>query len=499
MKFEALKDFISKKLTTELAPELMYHSFGHTMEVYKASQRYAEEEKIVGEDLHLLLTAVLFHDSGFIIQAVNHEERSCDVARSILPQFDYTEEEIDRICNMIMATRIPQQPDTHLEEIICDADLDYLGRNDYTTIADGLYEEMRMNGQIKSEKEWIDLQIRFLEKHQYHTETGRKWRNEGKAKNLYELKSKVSVQIEPAPVMSKKQFMEPWQKEILLVVLGMLSLSFGLNGLLVPNHFFDGGVTGISLLIHEYAETHHASFAPNIAFVIMVVNIPFIIFGAYQVGWQFALKTFLAIIGLGLCLLFIKYPHITDEKLIVSMFGGFFIGLGVGLGMHGGCALDGIEILASYTWKKMGFSFSEIILGLNCIIFLIAAQFFGWEKAFFSMLTYYVASKTIDYVVEGIEEFTGVTIVSAGKSDELKEYLVESLGKGITIYKGERGFMKGRFSESQPCDIIYTVVTRLEVRRIKNSLHGIDPKAFIFTSSIKEATGGILKINKARH
>ena len=115
------------------------------------------------------------------------------------------------------------------------------------------------------------------------------------------------------------------------------------------------------------------------------------------------------------------------------------------------------------------------------------------------MLTYYVASKTIDYVVEGIEEFTGVTIVSAGKSDELKEYLVESLGKGITIYKGERGFMKGRFSESQPCDIIYTVVTRLEVRRIKNSLHGIDPKAFIFTSSIKEATGGILKINKARH
>jgi uncharacterized membrane-anchored protein YitT (DUF2179 family)/predicted metal-dependent HD superfamily phosphohydrolase len=492
MKFEALKEFISKKLSTELAPELMYHSFDHTMEVYRAAQRYAEEERIYGEDLHLLLTAVLFHDSGFIINSMNHEVRSCEVARGILPQFDYTEEEIDRICNMILATRIPQLPKTHLEEIMCDADLDYLGRNDYTPIADGLYEEMRMSGQIKTEKEWIDLQIRFLENHKYHTETAQKWRDEGKAKNLYDLKSKVSVQSEPAPVSSKQKFMEPWQKEILLVVLGILSISFGLKGLLIPNHFFDGGVTGIALLIHE---SHHI----NIAFIIMMVNIPFIIFGGYQVGWQFALKTFLAIVALGLCLLFIPVECISEEKLIVSMFGGFFIGLGIGLGMHGGCALDGIEILASYTWKKMGFSFSEIILGLNCIIFVIAAYFFGLEKAFFSMLTYYVASKTIDYVVEGIEEFTGVTIVSAGKSDELKEYLVESLGKGITIYKGERGFMKGRFSESQPCDIIYTVVTRLEVRRIKNSLHGIDPKAFIFTSSIKEATGGILKVNKARH
>jgi len=492
MKFEALKDFISKKLTNELRPELMYHSFAHTMEVYNAAQRYAEEERIVGQDLHLLLTAVLFHDSGFIVNSVNHEERSCEVARSILPQFDYTEEEIDRICNMILATRIPQLPKTHLEEIMCDADLDYLGRNDYTSIADGLYEEMRLSGQIKSEKDWIDLQIRFLENHKYHTETARNWRDEGKAINLYQLKSTVSVQSQPAPKIVPRMFMEPLFKEIVFVTLGILSITFGLKGLLIPNQFLDGGVTGISLLLHEYSEI-------NIAFIIVAANIPFIIFGAYQVGKPFAFKTFLAMIGLGLGLLFVHVDPISSNNILAAIFGGFFVGLGIGLGMHGGCALDGIEILASYTWKKLGFSLSEIILGMNSIIFLIAAFHFGLEKAFFSMLTYFIASRTIDYVVEGIEEYTGVTIVSAGKSDEIKEYLVEQLGRGITVYKGERGFMKGRISESQPCDIIYTVVTRLEVRRMKNNLHAIDHKAFIFTSSIKEASGGILKAKAARH
>jgi uncharacterized membrane-anchored protein YitT (DUF2179 family) len=232
--------------------------------------------------------------------------------------------------------------------------------------------------------------------------------------------------------------------------------------------------------------------------VIVLTNVPFIIFGAIQIGKNFAIKTLLAMMLLGLALWFIPFQPISADKLIVSVFGGFFIGLGVGLGMHGGCALDGIEILASYTWKRMGFSLSEIIMGLNTIIFLIAATFFGLEVAFYSMLTYFVATKTIDYVVEGIEEFTGVTIVSAGKSDEIKEFLVEELGKGITVYKGERGFLKGNISESHPVDIIYTVVTRLEVRKIRNSMHDIDHKAFIFTSSIKEATGGILK-QKARH
>lgn len=267
--------------------------------------------------------------------------------------------------------------------------------------------------------------------------------------------------------------------------LGILSINFALKGLMVPNHFFDGGVTGIALLLHE---TYHI----NIAFLIIALNLPLLLFGLRIIGKKFVIKTAISIMVLGICLLWVPVPEITHDKLIVSAFGGFFIGLGVGLGMRGGCALDGIEVLAVYTSKKVGFTMSEIILGLNIIIFSIAAIFFGLEKAFYSMLTYFVASKTIDYVVEGVQEFTGITIISA-KSEEVKRYLVMEMGKGITVYKGERGFMKDSFEMSSECDIIYTVVTRLEVRRLKHAVEAIDDKAFIFSGSVKETAGGILK------
>lgn len=266
---------------------------------------------------------------------------------------------------------------------------------------------------------------------------------------------------------------------------GILCVNFALKGLLVPNHFFDGGVTGLALLLHE-------TYNINIALLIIAINIPLILMGLKIIGKKFVIKTSISIVILGICLLWLPVPIITHDKLIVSAFGGLFIGLGVGLGMRGGCALDGIEVLAVYTGKKVGFTMSEIILGLNIIIFAIAAVFFGLEKAFYSMLTYFVASKTIDYVVEGIQEFTGVTIISA-KSEDVKAFLVLQMGKGITIYKGERGFMKDSFEVSAECDIIYTVVTRLEVRRLKGAVHEIDPKAFIFSGPIKETAGGVLK------
>jgi len=259
---------------------------------------------------------------------------------------------------------------------------------------------------------------------------------------------------------------------------------------LVPNQFFDGGVTGISLLIHEL---YHL----NIAYVIIIANIPFIIMGAFQVNKMFAVKTAIAVIGLGLCLLFIPYPQITSDKLLVSIFGGVFMGIGVGLAIRGGCALDGIEVLALYTGKRISFTISEIILGINIIIFLIAAIKLGLPTALYSILTYYTASKTISFVIEGLEEYTGVTIIS-GESEQIKAQLVMTLGRGITIYKGERGFLKDSFDVSQPVDIIFTVVTRLEVRRMRNLIHEIDPKAFVFTSTIKEAAGGVLK-KRARH
>ena len=281
-----------------------------------------------------------------------------------------------------------------------------------------------------------------------------------------------------------------WVTDSLYTLAGILFCGFALKSFLIPNQFFDGGVTGISLLVHEL---NHF----NIAWVIVVANIPFIIMGAYQVNRAFAFKTLAAIIGLGLCLQFMPYPHITSDKLLVSIFGGVFMGIGVGMAIRGGCALDGIEVLALYTGKRISFTISEIILGINIIIFLIAAFELGLPTALYSIMTYYTASKTISFVIEGLEEYTGVTIISA-QSQQVKERLVMELGRGITVYKGERGFLKDSFDISQPVDIVFTVITRLEVRRLRNLVHDIDPKAFIFTSTIKEAAGGVLK-KRARH
>lgn len=288
----------------------------------------------------------------------------------------------------------------------------------------------------------------------------------------------------------KKQLLPHWLTDILYTLAGILFCSFALKSFLVPNKFFDGGVTGISLLIHE---TYHTS----IAFIIVLANIPFIIMGAYQVNRAFAIKTTIAIIALGLALWLIPFEPVTSDKLLVSIFGGVFMGIGVGLAIRGGCALDGIEVLALYTGKRISFTISEIILGINIIIFLIAGIQLGLPTALYSILTYYTASRTISFVIEGLEEYTGVTIIS-GESEAIKRELVMTLGRGITVYKGERGFLKESFEVSHDVDIIYTVVTRLEVRRLRNIVSEIDPKAFIFTGVIKEASGGVLK-RRARH
>jgi len=281
-----------------------------------------------------------------------------------------------------------------------------------------------------------------------------------------------------------------WLTDTITTLIGILFSSFALRAFLIPNQFFDGGVTGISLLVSEF-------YNVPIALVIVLANIPFIIMGAFQVSKTFALRTFLAVIALGLCLYFIPFHAQTSDKLLVSIFGGVFMGLGVGLAIRGGCALDGIEVLALYTGKRISFTISEIILGINIVIFLIAAIELGLPTALYSILTYYTASRTINFVIEGLEEYTSVTIIS-GESEQIKEQLVMVLGRGITIYKGERGFLKSSFDISQPVDIVFTVVTRLEVRRLRNLVYQIDPKAFIFTSIVKEAAGGVLK-KRARH
>jgi len=191
MEFEKVKKFILAKLRKELPRSLTYHSLGHIKDVYKAAQKLAKLEGISGEELTLLLTAVLFHDSGFLIQQKEHERVGCEIARKHLPDYGYTESQIERICGMIMATRIPQTPHNKLEQIICDADLDYLGRDDFFTIGNTLYDELCMYGLLQTENDWNKLQVRFLEGHHYFTDSAIKLRKAKKDEHLAFVRSRI--------------------------------------------------------------------------------------------------------------------------------------------------------------------------------------------------------------------------------------------------------------------------------------------------------------------
>ena len=278
--------------------------------------------------------------------------------------------------------------------------------------------------------------------------------------------------------------------DLVLMIIGVITAGFALQGFLVPNKFFDGGVSGISLLIHEI---YHIP----LPVVLVIANLPFIVMSGYVISKDFALKTLVCVVLLGVCFAYIPYPKVIVDKPLVSVFGGFFLGVGIGLTIRAGSALDGIEVLGTYTGKKSSFSVTDIVFAINVIIFSIAALKFGIQTSFYSMLTYFTASKTVDYVVEGIEEYTGVTIISS-QSEIVKDRLVNELGRGITVYKGERGYLPGNFEVHNDTDIIFTLITRLEMRKLKNLLHEIDPNAFIFASTIKEASGGIIK-RRSRH
>lgn len=266
---------------------------------------------------------------------------------------------------------------------------------------------------------------------------------------------------------------------------GVLLSAYALKGFLVPNLFLGGGIMGVSILLNGF-------FGFSFPIILVLANLPLIILGRYLVSLRFAYKTLACVVALALMMEFVPFPTATSDPSLISAFGGVFLGFGIGLAMKGGCALDGIEIIALYTIRKSGFSISEIIFAINVVLFLVAAVNFGMDVALNSILTYYTASQALKFVVEGLEEFTGVTIIS-GQSEEIKKALVMDMGKGITVYKGERGFMKQSYHLSQDCDIVFTVVTRLEVRRLKNLVYKIDPKAFVFTNSVKEAAGGVLK------
>ena len=272
--------------------------------------------------------------------------------------------------------------------------------------------------------------------------------------------------------------------DVLLMIVGILSAGFGLKGFLLPNKFIDGGATGISLLLTETTNIPLPLF-------IVAVNIPFILFGVKTIGKQFVIKTTLAIIGLSACVAFIPYPQITNDKLLVAVFGGFFLGAGIGLSVRGGSVIDGTEVLAIYLNRKITLTVGDIILIFNIIIFSVAAYLLSIETALYSILTYLAASKTVDFIIEGIEEYTGVTIVSDFHK-EIRQMITNELQRGVTIFNGEKGLLKPDDDQSN-IKIIYTVITRLEIRKLNTEIEKIDPNAFVIMTSIKDTKGGMIK------
>lgn len=269
----------------------------------------------------------------------------------------------------------------------------------------------------------------------------------------------------------------------LLMILGVLSASFGLKGFVLPNHFLDGGVTGICLLVN-------AMTGWSLPLLIVLINIPFILLAIKQFNLRFALKTLGAITMLALAIAFVPIDSVTDDKLLVAVFGGFFLGLGIGLCIRGGCVIDGTEVLAVYTGRKSGLSIGDVILIINVIIFAVAAFKFSLVISLYSLLTYFAASKAIDFVVHGIEEHTGVTIVSS-QSDAIRKMIIDKMGRGVTIFVGKGGY--GKHGKQGEIDVVYTVITRLEISRLKSEIEMIDENAFIIYQSINDTSGGMVK------
>lgn len=278
---------------------------------------------------------------------------------------------------------------------------------------------------------------------------------------------------------------------ILYILLGTGLAVLAMRGFMIPNRFLDGGVTGISILLHEI-------FDWNISFLVIAFNLPFIYMGYKNIGKTFAVQTSLAVILLAIGLALVHINPITSDRLLIAIFGGILMGSGVGLVIRGGGVIDGAEVIAVFTRRKVGFSNSEIIMLINTIIFAVAALKFGIEAAMYSIITYFTATRATNYVVDGIEEFTAMNIVTS-KQEEVKALLVNELGKGITIYKGQRGYLPDSYDIKTDCEIIVTIITRLEIKQIQDLIKDIDPGAFVYVQTIKEASGGILKAKAHAH
>ncbi|NNE99800.1 MAG: YitT family protein [Pyrinomonadaceae bacterium] len=265
----------------------------------------------------------------------------------------------------------------------------------------------------------------------------------------------------------------------ILIVIGILSAGLGLKGFLVPNRFIDGGVTGTSMLLYEITGF-------RLSILILLINTPFVIIGYRQIGKKFSIHSAIAIAALAIVIFTFPYPEITTDKLLGAIFGGCFLGLGIGLAMRGGAVLDGTEVVAILTSRKIGITVGDFIFVFNVVLFSTAAFFLGIEKALYSMLTYFAASRMVDFIIHGIEEYNGITIVSE-KSSAIRRAILENLGRGVTIFVGRSG------RDEVERDILFCVVTRYEIPKIKQTIEEIDARAFVTVQQISDISGGLIR------
>jgi uncharacterized membrane-anchored protein YitT (DUF2179 family) len=273
-------------------------------------------------------------------------------------------------------------------------------------------------------------------------------------------------------------------KDFIFITMGVLLASVGLKGFLLPNNFLDGGATGVSLLLQLFSDIELSVF-------IVLVNLPFIFLGARQISRQFAIKSALAILALSVLVHYITFPTITSDKLLISIFGGFFLGAGIGFSIRGGAVIDGSEVLAINVSRSSSLTVGDFITVFNVLLFSVAAILVNVETAMYSMLTYLSASKTVDFIINGVEEYIGVLIVSH-KPDIVKTQIIEQVGRGVTVFKSDGGYgSSGRYSGDGK--VLFCVVTRLEVTKLLLEIAKADADAFVVQHSIKDTKGGMIK------
>lgn len=300
---------------------------------------------------------------------------------------------------------------------------------------------------------------------------------------------------EPTPYAVAKGFRElrlsvlNASKDVLLITAGVFSAAFGLESFLIPNGFIDGGATGVALMGTALTDL-------PLPLLLLAVNTPFVYLAYRIIGKSFAIRTAAGISALALVTATVHMPEVTHDNLLVAVFGGFFLGAGIGLAVRGGGVIDGTEVLAIAVSRKFRTTVGDVITTINVVIFGLAAWLLGIDTALYSMITYLAASKTIDFVIEGIEEYTGVTIISSHHA-EIQHMITERMGRGLTVYRGKRGY--GKRGVVTDVDILYCVITRLEVGALSEAVEKIDPNAFIVMSSVKDTSGGIVKARRHKH